>query len=56
MKKLLLVVALLPLSVYSQLTNLIISEYGEGNGGNKKYIEIYNGTGSGSWNIEKPKQ
>lgn len=46
MKKLLLVIALLPLSVYSQLTNLIISEYGEGSGGNKKYIEIYNGTGS----------
>ncbi|MGV9004884.1 lamin tail domain-containing protein, partial [Flavobacterium sp.] len=27
-------------------SNLIISEYGEGNGGNKKYIEIYNGTGT----------
>ncbi|MCA0350285.1 MAG: lamin tail domain-containing protein, partial [Bacteroidetes bacterium] len=26
-------------------SNLIISEYGEGNGGSKKYIEIYNGTG-----------
>jgi hypothetical protein len=26
-------------------SNLIISEYGEGAGGNKKYIEIYNGTG-----------
>jgi len=27
-------------------TNLFISEYGEGSGGNKKYIEIYNGTGA----------
>jgi hypothetical protein len=26
-------------------TDLFISEYGEGSGGNKKYIEIYNGTG-----------
>ena len=29
----------------SQTTELLISEYGEGAGGNKKYIEIYNGTG-----------
>ncbi|GGC78534.1 hypothetical protein GCM10011508_02490 [Flavobacterium lutivivi] len=28
------------------LPNLIISEYGEGSTGNKKYIEIFNGTGS----------
>ncbi len=28
------------------LSNLIISEYGEGAGGNKKYIELYNGTGA----------
>ena len=27
-------------------TGLFISEYGEGSGGNKKYIEIYNGTGA----------
>ncbi|WP_432671675.1 lamin tail domain-containing protein [Flavobacterium sp. SM2513] len=27
-------------------TNLILSEYGEGSGGNKKYIEIFNGTGA----------
>ena len=27
-------------------TGLFISEYGEGLGGNKKYIEIYNGTGA----------
>ncbi|OIQ21019.1 MAG: hypothetical protein BM557_04460 [Flavobacterium sp. MedPE-SWcel] len=26
-------------------SNLIISEYGEGNGGSKKYVEIFNGTG-----------
>lgn len=31
---------------YAQTTNLIISEYGEGNGGSKKYIEIFNGTGA----------
>lgn len=30
----------------SVATNLIISEYGEGNGGSKKYIEIFNGTGA----------
>ncbi|MXN93176.1 hypothetical protein GR160_18260, partial [Flavobacterium sp. Sd200] len=27
-------------------SNLIISEYGEGSSGNKKYIEIFNGTGA----------
>ncbi|QYJ68420.1 Ig-like domain-containing protein [Flavobacterium litorale] len=27
-------------------SNLIISEYGEGSGGNKKYVEIFNGTGA----------
>lgn len=27
-------------------TNLFISEYGEGSGGNKKYVEIFNGTGA----------
>jgi hypothetical protein len=27
-------------------TDLFFSEYGEGSGGNKKYIELYNGTGS----------
>ncbi|KAF2510529.1 hypothetical protein E0W72_08630, partial [Flavobacterium arcticum] len=27
-------------------SNLIISEYGEGSGGSKKYIEIFNGTGA----------
>ena len=32
-------------NVNAQLTNLIISEYAEGAGGSKKYIEIYNGTG-----------
>lgn len=30
----------------AQTTNLIISEYGEGAGGNKKYFEIFNGTGA----------
>lgn len=30
---------------YGQMTDLIISEYGEGSG-NNKYLEIYNGTGS----------
>lgn len=37
---------LLPLSGFSQTTNLLISEYGEGASGNRKYIEIYNGTGA----------
>jgi len=27
-------------------TDLFISEYGEGSGGNKKYVEIFNGTGN----------
>jgi hypothetical protein len=27
-------------------TDLFISEYGEGDGGNKKYVEIFNGTGN----------
>lgn len=27
-------------------SDLFISEYGEGSGGNKKYVEIYNGTGN----------
>jgi len=31
-------------SVFSQMSDLIISEYGEGSG-NNKYIELYNGTG-----------
>ena len=29
-----------------QVSDLIISEYGEGSSGNSKYIELYNGTGS----------
>ncbi len=31
--------------LFSQTTDLLISEYGEGSSGNSKYIEIYNGTG-----------
>ncbi|MEM0544057.1 lamin tail domain-containing protein, partial [Flavobacterium sp. j3] len=31
---------------FTPTTNLIISEYGEGTPGNRKYIEIYNGTGA----------
>lgn len=46
MKKILLFLMILPVVVFAQTTNLIISEYGEGLGGNKKYIEIFNGTGS----------
>lgn len=47
MKKLLLFIALIiGGSASAQTTNLLISEYGEGSGGNKKYIEIYNGTGA----------
>lgn len=37
---------LLSIFSFAQTTNLIISEYGEGSGGNKKYFEIFNGTGS----------
>lgn len=45
MKKLLLAFFALPFVGLSQATDLFISEYGEGAGGSKKYIEIYNGTG-----------
>ena len=31
---------------YGQVSDLIISEYGEGSSGNSKYVEIYNGTGA----------
>jgi len=34
------------ISLSSQATNLLISEYGEGSSGNSKYVEIYNGTGA----------
>lgn len=44
MKKLLLAILAFPVIGFSQATDLFISEYGEGNGGNKKYFEIYNGT------------
>lgn len=46
MKKLLLILLALPVFGFAQTTDLIISEYGEGAGGSKKYIEIYNGTGA----------
>jgi len=36
---------LFPVLAFSQATDLILSEYGEGPG-NNKYIEIYNGTGA----------
>ena len=42
MKKIFLALSLLPTVIFAQTTNLFISEYGEGSGGNKKYIEIYN--------------
>ena len=35
---------LLPLFLYSQTTDLIITKWGEGSS-NNKFIEIYNGTG-----------
>lgn len=38
------ILSLASLNVYSQTSDLIISEYGEGSSSNK-YIEIYNGTG-----------
>lgn len=46
MKSLSFLFCLFSLTVSAQTTNLLISEYGEGSGGNKKYIEIYNGTGA----------
>ena len=36
---------LLPLFMFSQHTDLMISKYGEGSS-NHKFLEIYNGTGS----------
>jgi len=33
-------------SLFSQTSDLLISEYGEGSSGTSKYIEIYNGTGA----------
>ncbi len=45
MKRILFILCLLPTAIFAQTTNLFISEYGEGSGGSKKYIEIYNGTG-----------
>jgi hypothetical protein len=44
MKIFTLLLMIIPVLGFSQTTNLLISEYGEGAGGNKKYIEIYNGT------------
>lgn len=35
-----------PLLSWTQVSDLIISEYGEGSSGNRKYVEIYNGTGA----------
>lgn len=46
MKRILFILCLLPTAIFAQTTNLFISEYGEGSGGNKKYLEIYNGTGA----------
>ncbi len=48
MKKVLLMFALFGTiwSAQGQMTDLIISEYGEGSTANSKYIEIYNGTGA----------
>ena len=46
MKKLYSILFLvLPLFIYGQTTDLIISKYGEGSS-NHKFLEIYNGTGS----------
>ena len=36
---------LLPLFIFSQTTDLMITKYGEGTS-NNKFIEIYNGTGA----------
>jgi predicted extracellular nuclease len=45
MKIFTLLLLLLPFLGFSQTTDLLISEYGEGTS-NNKYIEIYNGTGA----------
>jgi hypothetical protein len=45
-KGLLFILTLMSLNVFAQMSNLIISEYAEGSGGNKKYIELFNGTGA----------
>jgi len=44
-KNISLILFLFSLFSFSQTTDLIISEYAEG-GGNNKFVEIYNGTGS----------
>lgn len=48
MRRILILLSFLPTLIFAQTTNLFISEYGEGaaGSGNKKYIEIYNGTGA----------
>ena len=47
MKRILLVIlTILSINAYAQMSNLIISEYAEGSGGSKKYIELFNGTGT----------
>lgn len=43
---LLLLLCFISANTFSQTTDLLISEYGEGSSGNSKYVEIYNGTGS----------
>lgn len=45
-KGLLFILTFMSLNVLAQMSNLIISEYAEGSGGNKKYIELFNGTGA----------
>ena len=46
MKKLYsLIIIILPVLIYGQTTDLLISKYGEGSS-NNKFIEIYNGTGA----------
>lgn len=44
-KGLLFILTILSVNAFAQMSNLIISEYAEGSGGNKKYIELFNGTG-----------
>ena len=41
----LILFTLISIAGFSQMTDLIISEYAEGSS-NNKYIEIYNGTGA----------
>jgi len=45
MKKSILIIMAMGMLIGQDITELFFSEYGEPDGGNHKYLEIYNGTG-----------